>query len=83
MNDFVCQVLTNSHSKESVKSSLLTHTPPTFPFISPNDFSLTHISFVKNLSAVQEPRCYAKAKNDVAWVEDMKTELAALEKNNT
>lgn len=85
LNDFVSYASVTSHNNNFGKQPIVTQSssPATFPFISPSHFSLEHISFVTNLFVVQEPKNYAEAKNNDAWVRVMEDELVALERNGT
>lgn len=83
MNDFVCQVHIKSYSNDSIRLGSSTLTPYTYPFIIPKHFTPTHLSFVANIFAVQDPSNYSHAKDNEAWVASMKSEIEALEKNQT
>ncbi|KAL0402248.1 UNVERIFIED_CONTAM: Retrovirus-related Pol polyprotein from transposon RE2 [Sesamum latifolium] len=49
----------------------------------PRSFAPAHISFVAQLSSVQEPRSYLQACRDEKWIEAMQQELQALERTGT
>lgn len=83
MNDFECQINHASHCTESTRSLSSTYTPSSYLFVIPNHISSAHISFLANISTVQEPSNYKEAKGDARWVEAMKKEIEALEKNDT
>ncbi|KAL0462985.1 UNVERIFIED_CONTAM: Retrovirus-related Pol polyprotein from transposon RE1 [Sesamum latifolium] len=57
--------------------------PSTSTFCIPHSYSNAHMSFVANLSALQEPKSYFQASKDKNWVDAMNQELQALEKNET
>lgn len=42
-----------------------------------------YVSFLAHMFSLQEPSCYAQAKQDSGWVAAMEKELSALEKNQT
>ncbi|KAK4411317.1 Retrovirus-related Pol polyprotein from transposon RE2 [Sesamum angolense] len=50
---------------------------------SPDTYSLAHISFVAQISSVQEPKTYLQASFDPHWIKAMDQELQALETNGT
>lgn len=86
MRDYDCQAhYTTLDSKEkwSDKKKLSPLTPATYPFIIPNHFNPTHLTFVANISDIQEPSSYSEVKDQVVWVEAMNAEIMALEKNHT
>ncbi|KAL0366821.1 UNVERIFIED_CONTAM: Retrovirus-related Pol polyprotein from transposon RE1 [Sesamum radiatum] len=57
--------------------------PSTSTLCIPHSYSNAHMSFVANLSALQEPKSYFQASKDKNWVDAMNQELQALEKNET
>lgn len=81
--DFKCQVNHASQENKSDKSFSSTYAPVTYPFVISNNIPPAHVSYVANISAIQEPTNYTEAKGDPRWVEAMKSEVDALEKNNT
>ncbi|KAL0337523.1 UNVERIFIED_CONTAM: Retrovirus-related Pol polyprotein from transposon RE1 [Sesamum calycinum] len=50
---------------------------------SPDTYSLAHMSFVAQISSVQEPKTYLQASFDPHWIKAMDQELQALETNGT
>ncbi|KAL0431466.1 UNVERIFIED_CONTAM: Retrovirus-related Pol polyprotein from transposon TNT 1-94 [Sesamum radiatum] len=48
-----------------------------------NSYNEAHLSFVAQVSSVQEPRSYQQASKDVKWVAAMEEELQALNKTGT
>ncbi|KAL0399261.1 UNVERIFIED_CONTAM: Retrovirus-related Pol polyprotein from transposon RE1 [Sesamum radiatum] len=49
----------------------------------PDTYSPAHMSFVAQLSSVQEPKTYLQASSDPHWIKAMDQELQALETNGT
>lgn len=59
------------------------YTPNTFPFKSSPNLEKAHMSFLANISNMQEPLSYNQACRDKGWINAMHKELKALEKNDT
>ncbi|KAL0409332.1 UNVERIFIED_CONTAM: Retrovirus-related Pol polyprotein from transposon RE2 [Sesamum radiatum] len=53
------------------------------PHCLPSSYSSAHVSFMANLSTLQEPSTYLQAVKDEKWVEAMGQELVALDANDT
>ena len=80
LSDYV-SVVTTQDTTITGKSS--PHTPVTYPFIDLPNSMLKYSDFLANITDVQEPSCYSKAKGIPQWEEAMHAELKALRDNNT
>ena len=56
---------------------------PILDYVNCNNFSIRHCAFLAAITAGVEPASFAEAVRDPRWREAMKSELQALENNNT
>lgn len=78
MQDYIGTLQTDG---ELVQSSSLT--PSTFPYVISPHLSQPYVSYLFNITVVQEPSSYQVARSQPQWVKAMEQELAALESNKT
>ena len=90
LRDFVVNNITTHTSTDKGSSSVascstsLSGTPyPIAHYVNCDNFSMPHRSFLAALLSGSEPRSFREAMQDNGWKEAMKTEITALEDNNT
>lgn len=85
INDYVATVNNVSHhifNPTSIRLEIK-YKPFTYPYIAPKHFINAHMSFIANLSTVQEPTCYLQARLKPEWIRAMIEEINAIKKKKT
>lgn len=72
-----------SHLSSSTKCVAEVLRPYTFPYIISLVILSHYVNFLVHISNLEEPTSYSEASSKVEWVEAMRVELDALEKNGT
>lgn len=88
MNDFVPNVnqltsIPSASTKVISRSINKQYTLSAHAFVQPNCSSRTYISFLANISNIQELKSYKQASTNAEWIAAMNKEIETLEANGT